>query len=128
MSQAHEEQTDDYLVAFETLEHVQDFSTNEECQERALEKVTNKLEDEGLDHLDVRIGRQSCSADDCAEIHADMVIGAGNGMVRVVVEGRVYNAEDEDHAASAMGKMLSKGLDGTPRMHRRTQLLDDDGQ
>jgi uncharacterized protein (UPF0212 family) len=124
MSQA-EEQTDDYLVKYSTMEHVQDFTNDEECQERALEEVRDRLEDAGLDHLETRVGRKRCSADDCAEIHADMMVAAGNGFVRVIIEGNVYNAKDEEHAKSAMDQTLAEAINDLPRAHLSTQPVSE---
>lgn len=110
MTQQEEEELEDYLVALEAAWLVRDVDSVEDAVSIAVSEVGKKLTDAGLDYVEIQSGVTVCPA--CKTGFESAFVAADTGLVGVVLELKVYNAEGEEHAERIAKSTVGRALSG----------------
>lgn len=96
-----------YIVTLEAAWLVKNVDSVEDAMNIAISEV-GKLLNPDLNFVEIEVGTTSCPA--CGEAFDSVFMAAGTGLVGILLEMKVYDAESEEHAAriakSTIGKVL----------------------
>lgn len=96
-----------YVVTLEAAWLVKSVKSVEDAMNIAISEV-GKLLNPDLNFVEIEVGTTSCPA--CGEAFDSVFMAAGTGLVGILLEMKVYDAESEEHAAriakSTIGKVL----------------------
>ncbi len=96
-----------YIVTLEAAWLVKSVDSVEDAMNIAISEV-GKLLNPDLNFVEIEVGTTSCPA--CGEAFDSVFMAAGTGLVGILLEMKVYDAESEEHAAriakSTIGKVL----------------------
>jgi uncharacterized protein (UPF0212 family) len=85
-----------YLVAMEAAWLVRDVEDVDDAIGVAVSEAGKRLNDRDMDYVEVEVGATPCPA--CAEPFDSAFIAADTALVGLVLEMKVFNAENQEHA------------------------------
>jgi len=86
----------DYTVVLEAAWLVRDVSDIDDAIGVAVSEAGKRLNEEGMDYVEVEVGFTDCPA--CGEPFDSAFVAADTALVGLVLEMDVFNAESEEHA------------------------------
>lgn len=96
-----------YIVTLEAAWLVKNVESVDDAMNIAISEI-GKLLNPDLNFVEIEVGTTSCPA--CGEAFDSVFMAAGTGLVGILLEMKVYDAESEEHAAriakSTIGKVL----------------------
>lgn len=107
---SEQEELQDYRVALEAAWLVKDVETVEDAVNIAISELGNKLADAGIDYVEVQTGMTMCPA--CQSTFESAFVAADTGLVGVILELKVFNAESEEHAERIAKSTVGRALSG----------------
>jgi len=85
-----------YLVAMEAAWLVRDVDGVDDAIGVAVSEAGKRLNEQGLEYVEVDVGATGCPA--CGEPFDSAFVAAGTSLVGLVLEMKVFNAENREHA------------------------------
>jgi len=85
-----------YLVAMEAAWLVRDVDDVDDAIGVAVSEAGKRLNEEGLEYVEVDVGATGCPA--CGEPFDSAFVAAATSLVGLVLEMKVFNAENVEHA------------------------------
>ncbi len=86
----------DFTVVLEAAWLVHDVSDIDDAIGVAVSEAGKRLNEEGMDYVEVEVGFTDCPA--CGEPFDSAFVAADTALVGLVLEMDVFNAESEEHA------------------------------
>jgi uncharacterized protein len=100
-----------YIVTLEAAWLVKDVDSVDDAMNIAISEI-GKLLNPDLNFVEIEVGATSCPA--CGEAFDSVFMAAGTALVGVLLEMKVYDAENEEHAARIAKSTIGKALKSTP--------------
>ena len=100
-----------YKVTLEAAWIVKDVESVDDAMNIAISEVGKKLNPE-LNFIEVEIGATNCPA--CGATLDSVFLAAGNALVGILLEMKVYEAESKEHAARIAKSTIGKSLKNIP--------------
>ncbi len=107
---APEEGEQDYRVALEGGFQVRDVKSVEGAVSVAVSEAGKRLDEAGLDYVDVHVGMTLCPS--CGESFESAFVAASTGLVGLVFELKVFNASSKEHAGRIAKSTVGRALSG----------------
>lgn len=101
-----------YLTAMEAAWLVRDVESIDDAIGVAVSEAGKRLNEQGLEYVDVDVGIADCPA--CGEPFDAGFIAAGTALVGLMLEMKVFNAENEEHAARIAKSEIGGALRDVP--------------
>ena len=101
-----------YLVAMEAAWLVRDVESIDDAIGVAVSEAGKRLNDQGLDYVDVDVGVADCPA--CGEPFDAGFIAAETALIGLMLEMKVFNAENEEHATRIAKSEVGGALRDVP--------------
>ncbi|MFB6228583.1 MAG: DUF555 domain-containing protein [Halobacteriales archaeon] len=101
-----------YLVAMEAAWLVRDVDSIDDAIGVAVSEAGKRLNDQGLDYVDVEVGVADCPA--CGEPFDAGFIAAETALIGLMLEMKVFNAESEEHATRIAKSEVGGALRDVP--------------
>jgi len=108
---SHKDDMYDYLVVLQGAWIVKKARTVEDAMNIAVAEAGKKLSPD-LDFVDIDVGVVSCPK--CGEPFKSVLLVAGMALVGLIFEMKVFNAENEEHAARIAKYEIGKRLQKVP--------------
>lgn len=102
----------DFLVAMEAAWLVRNVDTVDDAIGIAVSEAGKRLNDQGLQYVDVEVGIATCPA--CAEPFDAGFIAAKTAMIGLAIEIVVFNAETLEHAERIAKSEVGGALNNVP--------------
>jgi len=100
-----------YIVTLEAAWLVKSVESVEDAMNIAISEV-GKMLNPDLNFVEIEVGTTSCPA--CGEAFDSVFMAAGTALVGVLLEMKVYDAENEEHGARIAKSTIGKALRNTP--------------
>jgi uncharacterized protein (UPF0212 family) len=101
-----------YLVAMEAAWLVRDVESIDDAIGVAVSEAGKRLNDQGLDYVDVDVGVADCPA--CGEPFDAGFIAAETALIGLMLEMKVFNAENEEHSTRIAKSEVGGALRDVP--------------
>lgn len=101
-----------YLVAMEAAWLVRDVDTVDDAIGVAVSEAGKRLNQKGLDYVDVEVGIANCPA--CGEPFDAGFLAASTALIGLMLEMKVFNAESEEHAIRIAKSEVGGALRNVP--------------
>lgn len=102
----------DYRVIMEAAWLVRDVPTVDDAIGVAISAAGSRLNDAGLEYVDIEVGVTGCPA--CGEPFDSAFLAAETAIVGLMLEMDVFNAESEQHANRIAKGEVGKALRNVP--------------
>jgi hypothetical protein len=102
----------DYFVGMEAAWLVREVESVDDAIGVAVSEAGRRLNDAGLDYVELDVGGTGCPA--CGEPFDSAFVTAGTGIVGLVLEMEIFDADGEDHAARIAKSEVGPALKDTP--------------
>ncbi len=112
----------DYRVVLEVAWLVRDVDTVDDAIGIAVSEAGKRLNDTGLQYVDVNVGSTGCPA--CGEPFDSAFLAAETAIVGLVLEMDVFNAESSEHAERIATGEIGRSLRNVPLSTVDTIELD----
>jgi uncharacterized protein (UPF0212 family) len=113
-----------FKVLLEGAWLVRDVKSVDDAIGVAISEAGKRLNKRGLEFVEVEVGQTICSS--CGEALDGVFLVAGTGLVGLLFEIRIYDADNEEHAARIAKSMIGKALGTIPL--RRVDVMEMEGQ
>lgn len=100
-----------YIVTLEAAWLVKNVESVEDAMNIAISEV-GKMLNPDLNFVEIEVGTTSCPA--CGEAFDSVFMAAGTALVGILLEMKVYDAENEEHGARIAKSTIGKALANTP--------------
>lgn len=100
-----------YIVTLEAAWLVKSVESVEDAMNIAISEV-GKMLNPDLNFVEIEVGTTSCPA--CGEAFDSVFMAAGTALVGILLEMKVYDAENEEHGARIAKSTIGKALISTP--------------
>lgn len=100
-----------YIVTLEAAWLVKSVESVEDAMNIAISEV-GKMLNPDLNFVEIEVGTTSCPA--CSEAFDSVFMAAGTALVGILLEMKVYDAENEEHGARIAKSTIGKALISTP--------------
>jgi uncharacterized protein (UPF0212 family) len=101
-----------YLVAMEAAWLVRDVGEIDDAIGVAVSEAGKRLNDAGMDYVEVEVGATPCPA--CGEAFDSAFIAADTALVGLLLEMEVFNADSTEHAARIAKSEVGGALRDVP--------------
>ncbi|OPY29813.1 MAG: hypothetical protein A4E28_00662 [Methanocella sp. PtaU1.Bin125] len=101
-----------YSVILEAAWLVRDVESVDDAMSVAVSEAGKRLNAAKMDYVDVEVGTTYCPY--CGEPIDSVFVVAGTGIVALMMEMRVFNAESKEHAGRIAKKGIGKALKDAP--------------
>ncbi|MFB6202296.1 MAG: DUF555 domain-containing protein [Halorhabdus sp.] len=101
-----------YLVAMEAAWLVRDVADIDDAIGVAVSEAGKRLNDQDMDYVEVEVGATACPA--CGEPFDSAFIAADTALVGLVLEMKVFNAENAEHAQRIAKSEIGGALRDVP--------------
>jgi len=115
-----------YLVAMEAAWLVRDVDTVDDAIGVAVSEAGKRLNESGLEYVDVEVGIADCPA--CGEPFDAGFLAASTGLIGLMLEMKVFNAETDEHAARIAKSEVGGALRDVPIEVIETVEYDEDDE
>jgi uncharacterized protein (UPF0212 family) len=115
-----------YLVAMEAAWLVRDVEDIDDAIGVAVSEAGKRLNDKEMDYVEVEVGATGCPA--CGEPFDSAFIAADTALVGLVLEMKVFNAENTEHAQRIAKSEIGGALRDVPLSVVDTIEFEDDEQ
>lgn len=102
----------DYHVVMEAAWLVRDVRTVDDAIGVAISEAGRRLNDTGLEYVDVNVGVTGCPA--CEEPFDSAFLAAETAIVGLMLEMEVFNAESDEHAERIAKSEVGEALRNVP--------------
>jgi uncharacterized protein len=113
-----------YLVAMEAAWLVRDVGDIDDAIGVAVSEAGKRLNQKNMDYVEVEVGATGCPA--CGEPFDSAFIAAHTALVGLVLEMKVFNAENEEHAQRIAKSEVGGALRDVPLSVVETIEFDED--
>ena len=100
-----------YIVTLEAAWLVKSVESVEDAMNIAISEI-GKMLNPDLNFVEIEVGTTSCPA--CGEAFDSVFMAAGTALVGILLEMKVYDAENEEHGARIAKSTIGKALISTP--------------
>ena len=101
-----------YLVVLESAWVVKDVKSVDDAMSVAISEAGKRLNTAKMDYVEVGVGDTFCPF--CGEPFESAFVVANTGIVGLIFEMRVFNAESKEHAERIARKGIGKALRDVP--------------
>jgi len=115
-----------YLVAMEAAWLVRDVEDIDDAIGVAVSEAGKRLNSKDMDYVEVEVGATGCPA--CGEPFDSAFIAADTALVGLVLEMKVFNAENTEHAQRIAKSEVGGALRDVPLSVIETIEFEDDEQ
>ena len=100
-----------YIITLEAAWLVKSVESVEDAMNIAISEV-GKMLNPDLNFVEIEVGTTRCPA--CGEAFDSVFMAAGTALVGILLEMKVYDAENEEHGARIAKSTIGKALINTP--------------
>jgi len=115
-----------YRVVLEAAWLVHDVENIDDAIGVAVSEAGKRLNEEDMDYVEVEVGYTDCPA--CGEPFDSAFIAADTALVGLLLEMKVFNAENTEHAQRIAKSDIGGALRDVPLKIVDTVETDDDGE
>jgi len=101
-----------YKVVLEAAWIVKDVQSVDDAMSIAISEAGKRLNQAKMDYVEVEVGATFCPF--CGEPFDSVFVVAGTGIVGLILEMKVFNAESAEHAERIARKGIGKALRESP--------------
>lgn len=113
----------DYRVIMEAAWLVRDVATVDDAIGVAVSEAGSRLNESGLEYVDVEVGVTGCPA--CEEPFDSAFLAADTAIVGLMVEMDVFNADSTEHASRIAKSEVGEALRNVPLTVVEIQEVED---
>ncbi len=101
-----------YNVLLEGAWLVRDVKTDDDAIGVAISEAGKRLNQKNMEFVEVEVGQTTCPR--CGEEMDGVILVAGQALVGMLFEMKIFNAENEEHAGRIAKSMIGKALGSIP--------------
>ncbi|HOT06826.1 MAG: hypothetical protein A4E45_00260 [Methanosaeta sp. PtaB.Bin039] len=101
-----------FTVTLEGAWLVRDVQSPDDAIGVAISESGKRLNQKKMDYVEVEVGQSYCPS--CEEPLDGVFLVAGTGLVGLIFQMKIFNAESEEHASRIAKSMIGKALGSIP--------------